>query len=181
MVRSRGHRTRPNEKIEQWMDNEISFLSIPRYRLVESPIVLEAYIKGFQVRRRYIDGGSSSEVMYENCFRNLGPVTNEKLRESRKPLVGFSGEVNYPLGCHHGGTRQDPNHGGTRQDLSVTMGEQDRILTVAMEFMVVKCHSPYNVILGRTGMRSLGVVASTIHSMINFPTTNRKATMVTNK
>ncbi|GKE16852.1 reverse transcriptase domain-containing protein [Tanacetum coccineum] len=166
MVRSRGHRTRPNEKIEQWMDNEISFLSIPRYQLVDSPIVLEAYIKGFQVRRRYVDGGSSSEVMYENCFRNLGPVTNEKLRESRKPLVGFSGEVNYPLGVI---------------DLSVTMGEQDRILTVAMEFTVVKYHSPYNVILGRTRMRSLGVVASTIHSMINFLTTNRKATMVTNK
>ncbi|GJU09122.1 hypothetical protein Tco_1125552 [Tanacetum coccineum] len=69
------------------------------------------------VRRRYVDGGSSSEVIYENCFRNLGPVTNEKLRESRKPLVGFSGEVNYPLGVI---------------DLSVTMGEQDRILTVAM-------------------------------------------------
>ncbi|GKG33585.1 hypothetical protein Tco_0433744, partial [Tanacetum coccineum] len=69
MVRSRGHRKRPNEKIEQWMDNQISFLSIPRYRLVDSSIVLEAYIEGFP-----------------------GTVTNEKLRESRKPLVGFSGE-----------------------------------------------------------------------------------------
>ncbi|GJT70840.1 hypothetical protein Tco_1030126 [Tanacetum coccineum] len=49
--------------------------------------------------------------MYEHCFRNLGPDTRAKLRESRVPLVGFSSEVKYPLGII---------------DLSVTMGELDR-------------------------------------------------------
>ncbi|GKE21527.1 reverse transcriptase domain-containing protein [Tanacetum coccineum] len=127
------------------------------FRLVDSPIILEAHIEGFQVRRIYVDGGSYSEVMYEHCFRNLGPDTRAKLRESRIPLVGFSGEVNYPLGVI---------------DLSVTIGEQDKTRTVVIEFAVVKCHSLYNVILGRTGMRSLGAVASTIHSMIKFPTAN---------
>nr|GEX10984.1 ribonuclease H-like domain-containing protein [Tanacetum cinerariifolium] len=63
--------------------------------LVDSPIILEALIEGFQVWRIYADGGSSSEIMYELCFRNLGSVTREKLRESRTPLVGFSREVNY--------------------------------------------------------------------------------------
>ncbi|GJR80781.1 hypothetical protein Tco_0151566 [Tanacetum coccineum] len=61
MVRGKGHRKRPYKKIEQWMDNEILFPSVPR------------------------------------C-RNLGPDTRAKLRESRVPLVGSSGEVNYPLG-----------------------------------------------------------------------------------
>nr|GEX87968.1 putative reverse transcriptase domain-containing protein [Tanacetum cinerariifolium] len=61
------------------------------------------------------------------------------------------------------------------------MGELDRVRTVIMEFAVVKCHSPYNVILGRMGMRSLGAVASTIHSMIKFPTPNGIATMVTKR
>ncbi|GJW49749.1 hypothetical protein Tco_0091100 [Tanacetum coccineum] len=83
--------------------------------------------------------------------------------ESRIQLVGFFGEVNYPLGMIY---------------LSVTMGEQNRIQTVMMEFAVVKCHCPYNVILGRTRMRSLGAVASTIHSMIKFPTANGVATMI---
>ncbi|GJW16331.1 reverse transcriptase domain-containing protein [Tanacetum coccineum] len=50
-----------------------------------------------------------------------------------------------------------------------------------MEFAIVKSHSPYNVILGRTGLRSLGVVASTIHSMIKFPTANGIATMTTKR
>nr|GEV50095.1 zinc finger, CCHC-type [Tanacetum cinerariifolium] len=39
--------------------------------------------------------------------------------------------------------------------------------------------TPYNVILGRTGLRSLRAVASTIHSMVKFPTANRIATMTT--
>ncbi|GKA24695.1 hypothetical protein Tco_0710728 [Tanacetum coccineum] len=126
--------------MEPWMDNEISFPSVPGCQLVNSPIILEALIEGFQVRRIYVDGGSSSEVMYEHCFRYLGTEIKAKLRESRVPLVGLSGE-----------------------------------------FVVVKCHSPYNVILGRTGMRSLGAMASTIHSMIKFPTANGITTMVTKK
>nr|GEU57471.1 reverse transcriptase domain-containing protein [Tanacetum cinerariifolium] len=162
MVRGKGYMKRPYEKIEKWMDNEISFPSVPRYRLVDSFIILEAYIEGFQVRRIYVDGGSFLEVMYEHCFRNLGSDTRAKPRESRVPLVGFSSEVNYPLGII---------------DLSVTTGELDRVGTVIMEFAVVKCHSPNNVILGRSGMRSLGAVASTIHSMIKFSTTNEIATM----
>jgi hypothetical protein len=35
--------------------------------------------------------------------------------------------------------------------------------------MVVRAPSPYNVILGRPGMRQLGAIASTIHSLIKFP------------
>ncbi|GJX82017.1 reverse transcriptase domain-containing protein [Tanacetum coccineum] len=162
MVRGKGHRKRTYERMEQWMDNEISFLSVPRCRLVDSPIILEAHIEGYQVRRIYVDGGSSLEVMYEHCFRNLEPDTKAKLRESRVPLVGFSGEVNYPFGVI---------------DLSVTMGEHDMVLTAVMESAIVKCHYPYNVLLGRTRMRSLGAVASTIHSMIKFPTANRITTM----
>ncbi|GJT54388.1 hypothetical protein Tco_0989442 [Tanacetum coccineum] len=98
MVRGKGYRKRPYEKIEQWMNNEISFPSVPRCRLVKSPIILEAFIKGFHVHKIYVDGGSSLEVMYEHCFRNLGPKTRAKLRESKVSLVGFSWEVNYPLG-----------------------------------------------------------------------------------
>nr|GEZ04153.1 reverse transcriptase domain-containing protein [Tanacetum cinerariifolium] len=45
---------------------------------------------GPQIFRIYVERGSSSEVMYEHCFRNLRSKTKAKLRESRTPLVGFS-------------------------------------------------------------------------------------------
>ncbi|GKA81463.1 hypothetical protein Tco_0788155, partial [Tanacetum coccineum] len=123
-------------------------------QLVDSPIILEAMIEGFLVQRIYVNEGSSSEVMYDRCFRNLRAETRAKLKESRTPLVGFSGKVNYPMGTIN---------------LNVTMGESERLQAIPMEFAVVKSHSPYNVILGRTDLKSLGVVASTIHSMIKFP------------
>ncbi|GJY87317.1 hypothetical protein Tco_0501945 [Tanacetum coccineum] len=68
MIRGNTSRTRPREQPEQWLDNEISFPSTPGCQLVDSPIILEALIEGFLVRRIYVDGGSSSEVMYEHCF-----------------------------------------------------------------------------------------------------------------
>ncbi|GKD95536.1 reverse transcriptase domain-containing protein [Tanacetum coccineum] len=130
------------------------------------PVVVEAMIEGFRVRRIHVDGGSSSEVMYEHCFRSLSYRTRSRLRKSRIPLVGFSGEVSYPIGVI---------------DLEVTMGECGKTRAVIMEFAVVKSPSPYNALLGRTGMRSLGVVASTIHSMMKFPTSNGIATIFTTR
>ncbi|GJW73825.1 reverse transcriptase domain-containing protein [Tanacetum coccineum] len=166
MVRSQGYRKRPYERVEHWMDNAITFPSVHRYLLMNCPVVVEAMIEGFRVRRIHVDGGSSLEVMYEHCFRNLSYQTRSRLRESRIPLVGFSGEVSYPMGVI---------------DLEVTMGECERTRTVIMEFAVVKSPSPYNALLGRTGMRSLGAVASTIHSMMKFPTSNGIATISTTR
>ncbi|GKB84380.1 hypothetical protein Tco_0956652 [Tanacetum coccineum] len=148
MVRSQGYQKRPYEKVEHWMDNAIAFPLVPRYQLMDCPVVVDALIEGFMVRRIHVDGGSSLEVMYENCFRNLSYRTRSRLKESRITLVGFSEEVNYPLRFI---------------DLEVTMGEYGKTRIVIMEFVVVKSPSPYNALLGTTGMRSLGAVASTIH------------------
>ncbi|GJS49612.1 hypothetical protein Tco_0599733 [Tanacetum coccineum] len=123
-------------------------------------------IEGFMVRKIYVDGGSFSKIMYEYCFRNLDYRTRSRLKESRIPLVGFSGKVNYPLGVI---------------DLEVTIGEYKRTRTVIMEFVVVKSPSLYNAILGRTRMRSLGAIASTIYSMIKFLTSNGIATVATTR
>ncbi|GJU43177.1 hypothetical protein Tco_1200443 [Tanacetum coccineum] len=89
-----------------------------------------------------------------------------RLRKSRASLVGFSGEIYHLLGLI------DPR---------VTMGESGRNKTVLLEFAIVKCRSPYNVILERTGMRSIRAIGSTIHSMIKFPTANRVAALKTSR
>ncbi|GJU67095.1 hypothetical protein Tco_1253354 [Tanacetum coccineum] len=91
MIKGNTSKKRPREQSEQWLDNEISSTSTPGCQLVDSPIILEALIEGFLVQRIYVEGGSSSEVMYEHCFRNLGAETRAKLKESITTLVGFSG------------------------------------------------------------------------------------------
>ncbi|GJX67060.1 hypothetical protein Tco_0302787 [Tanacetum coccineum] len=98
MIRGKGHQKRSYERMEPWMDNEISFPSVPGCQLVDSPIILEALIEVFQVQRIYVNGESSLEVTYEHCFRNLGTKIKAKLKESRVPLVGFCEEVNYLMG-----------------------------------------------------------------------------------
>ncbi|GKD28579.1 hypothetical protein Tco_1239357 [Tanacetum coccineum] len=121
MVRGDTSRKRPREQSEQRASNDISFPSMLGCQLVDSPIILEALIECFRVRRISVDEGSSSEVMYEHCFRNLRAETKAKLKESRTPLVGFSGEASYPIGTIN---------------LNVTIGEPGKLRTILMKFAV---------------------------------------------
>ncbi|GJZ85994.1 hypothetical protein Tco_0657604 [Tanacetum coccineum] len=166
MVGSEGGRKRPYEMEKPGLTEEIAFPAIPQNCLTDAPIILEGTIKGYHVQRIYIDGGSSSEIMYEHCFKNFDADIKSRLRKSNAPLVGFLGEVYDPLGL---------------VNLRVTMEEPGRSKTVLLEFVIVKCRSPYNLIMGRTGMRSLEAVGSTIHLMIKFPTTRGVATVETSK
>ncbi|GJR01411.1 hypothetical protein Tco_0524395 [Tanacetum coccineum] len=120
----------------------------------------------YQLKKIHVDSGSSSEIMYEQCFSNFNTNVRSRLKKCKASLVGFSGETYHPLGLI---------------DLWVTMGEAGRNKTVFMEFEIVKCRSPYNVMMGRTGMRSLGAIVSTIHSMIKFPTDQGVVTMETSR
>ncbi|GKF89722.1 hypothetical protein Tco_0263685, partial [Tanacetum coccineum] len=65
-------------------------------------------------------------------------------------LVGFAGGVVKPLG---------------KIELEVVFGDGGLFRTVMINFTVVRAPSPYNVIFGRTGLRSLRAVSLTIHSM----------------
>nr|GEU75209.1 reverse transcriptase domain-containing protein [Tanacetum cinerariifolium] len=116
-----------------------------------------------------ISNRSFMEVLVLNHYVLVKKVfyqTRSRLRESQNPLVGFSREVNYPLGVI---------------DLEVTMGEYGRTRIVIMKFVVVKSMSSYNALLGRTEIRSLGAIASTINSMIKFPTSNGIANITTTR
>ncbi|GKD47803.1 reverse transcriptase domain-containing protein [Tanacetum coccineum] len=164
--KGRGNRKRPFEGERSGLTDELTFPAIPRNQLTDEPIIFEGRIEDHQVQRILVDGGSSSEIMYEHCFRNLSINIRSRLRRCRAMIIGFSGETYNPLGII---------------DLQVTMGEAGRNKTVLMEFAIVKCHSPYNVIIGRTRMRSLIAVGSTIHSMIKFPTNQGIVTMETSR
>ncbi|GJR55428.1 reverse transcriptase domain-containing protein [Tanacetum coccineum] len=161
-----AHLVKDIRRNNQRNGNKLTFPVIPHNQMMDEPIIFEGMIEYHQVRSILVDGGSSSEIMYEHCFRNLSVNIRSRLRRCRASLIGFSGETYHPLGII---------------DLRVTMGETERNKTVLMEFAIVKCHSPYNVIIGRTGMRSLRAVGSTIHSMIKFLTNQGIVTMETSR
>ncbi|GKG51437.1 hypothetical protein Tco_0541821, partial [Tanacetum coccineum] len=68
------------------------------------------------------------------------------------PLLGFNGEISWPLG---------------QISLMVTLGDEEHSTSALMNFMVVRSPSPYNGIIGRPGLSQ--TVPSTAHGMLKFP------------
>ncbi|GJU72283.1 reverse transcriptase domain-containing protein [Tanacetum coccineum] len=64
----------------------------------ECPMIIEAEMGGHFVHRVYVDGGASSEVLYEHCFKKLRKEIRDQMVPATTHLIGFSGETIWPLG-----------------------------------------------------------------------------------
>ncbi|GJU76550.1 reverse transcriptase domain-containing protein [Tanacetum coccineum] len=71
-------------------------------------------------------------------------------------LIGFSGEIKWPLG---------------QITLLVKIGDDEHSTSAWMDFMVVRSTSPHNGIIRRPELRKIQAVPSTTHGMIKFPVT----------
>ncbi|GJU44071.1 reverse transcriptase domain-containing protein [Tanacetum coccineum] len=149
------HRT-TRQKVTQIFarDSEITFPPLTTSKGTEGPLVIEAEIGGHMIHRMYVDGGSSTEVLYEHCFNRLRPEIKSQMVPATTSLTGFSGETIWPLG---------------QLRLLVTIGDADHATKAWMNFMIVRSLSPYNGIIGRPGIREIQAVPSTAHGMLKFP------------
>ncbi|GJQ94178.1 reverse transcriptase domain-containing protein [Tanacetum coccineum] len=134
--------------------SEITFPSLTTSSGTEGPLVIEAEIGGHMIHRMYVDGGSSTEVLYEHCFNRLRPEMKNQMVPATTSLTGFSGETIWPLG---------------QLRLLVTIGDAYHSTRAWMNFMIVRSLSPYNGIIGRPGIREIQAVPSTAHIMLKFP------------
>ncbi|GJZ97020.1 reverse transcriptase domain-containing protein [Tanacetum coccineum] len=134
--------------------SEITFPSLTTSSGTEGPLVIEAEIGGHMIHRMYVDGGSSTEVLYEHCFNRLRPKIKNQMVPATTSLTGFSGETIWPLG---------------QLRLLVTIGDAVHSTKAWMNFMIVRSLSPYNGIIGRPGIREIQAVPSTAHGMLKFP------------
>ncbi|GJV92674.1 putative reverse transcriptase domain-containing protein [Tanacetum coccineum] len=64
----------------------------------DHPIVICAEIGGHNIHRMYVDGGSTLDILYEHCFLKTRLEIRRNLIPTAMPLVGFSGEITWPLG-----------------------------------------------------------------------------------
>ncbi|XP_022032903.1 uncharacterized protein LOC110934016 [Helianthus annuus] len=145
-----------------WMQQPIAFPPIISEEIKDGPIIVSAVIAGHKVRRVYVDSGSATEIMYQQCFQELALQTKAKLIRVSMPLVSFSGKIVQPIG---------------QITLPTTMGEGSMVLTVNLTYLVVGARSVHNVILGRPGMCAFGIISSTIHGSLKFPTEAGIATL----
>ncbi|GKC38808.1 reverse transcriptase domain-containing protein [Tanacetum coccineum] len=105
-----------------------------------------------------IDGGSSSEILYEHCFNRFRSEVRSQMVPATTPLVGFSREIIWPLG---------------QISLLVKIGDEEHSTSAWMNFMIVRSPSLYNGIIRRPGVRRIQAVSSTTHRMLKFPVTSR--------
>ncbi|GJV31330.1 reverse transcriptase domain-containing protein [Tanacetum coccineum] len=145
---------------------EISFPSLRDKEGVKSPLIVEAEIGGHQVHRICIDGGSSFEILYEHCFNQLRPEIKNQMVLATTSLIGFSGEIKWPLG---------------QITLLVKIEDDEHSMSTWMDFMVVRSTSSHNGIIGRPGLRKIQAVPSTTHEMIKFPVTGGILTLRSSK
>ncbi|GKC15299.1 reverse transcriptase domain-containing protein [Tanacetum coccineum] len=116
-------------------------------------MIIEAEVGGHCIHRMYVDGGSASEILYEHCFSRLHPEIKNQLVPTTTPLIGFSGEIIWPIG---------------QIQLLVKIGDEEHSTSAWMNFVVVRSSSPYNGIIRRPGVRKLQAVPSTAHEMLKL-------------
>nr|GEV17661.1 reverse transcriptase domain-containing protein [Tanacetum cinerariifolium] len=128
----------------------------------KGPLVIEAKIGGHMIHRMYVDGGSSTEVLYEHCFNRLRLEVKNQMVPTTTSLTSFSGETIWPLG---------------QLRLLVTIGDADHSTRAWMNFMIVRSLSSYNGIIGRPEIKEIQAVPSTAHGMLKFPAGGRIVTI----
>nr|GEU73603.1 reverse transcriptase domain-containing protein [Tanacetum cinerariifolium] len=138
---------------------EIFFPPLGEDEGMEGPMIIKAEIGGHCVHRMYVDGGSASKIMYEHYFSRLYPKIKKQLIPATTPLIGFSGEIIWPMG---------------QIQLLIKIRVAEHSALAWMNFMIVRSQSPYNEIIGRPGVRKLQAVPSTAHEMLKILTKEKR-------
>jgi hypothetical protein len=112
-----------------------------------------ARMAGYEVKRLFVDQGSSADIMFWDLFQKLG-LTDKDLIPHKGNLIGFTGDTISPKGY---------------VKLKVTFSGRDGSRSVEVKFLVVDCPSVYNAIIGRQILNALGAVVSTLHMAMKFP------------
>ncbi|XP_073131021.1 uncharacterized protein [Henckelia pumila] len=116
-------------------------------------LLIQARIANYDVRRVFVDLGSSVNVLFQEAFEQMD-LQGYELSQVKIALYGFTGHTVQPRG---------------EMLLPITLGSDDEKRTVMTRFTLVEAPSSYNVILGRPTMNAFRAVASTYHQKIKFP------------
>ncbi|GJW68880.1 hypothetical protein Tco_0123304 [Tanacetum coccineum] len=90
------------------------------------------------------------------------PEVRSQMIPAATPLVGFSGEIIWPLG---------------QISLLVKIGDKEHSTSAWMNFMVVRSLSPYNGVIGRPRVKRIQEVPSMAHGMLKFLVTGGTVTL----
>ena len=112
-------------------------------------LVVTLRIGGYDVKRVMVDQGNGVEIMYPDLYNGLN-LRPKDLTAYDSPLVSFDGKVVISKG---------------QIRLLVQAGSE----VVEVDFIVVDAYSPFTAIVARPWLHALGVVSSTLHQKVKYP------------
>ena len=115
----------------------------------DDALVVMFRIGGYDVKMVMIDQGSAAKIMYPDLYKGLG-LKPKNLTTYSSLLVSFEGKMVVPKG-------------------QIRLLVQVGIDVVEVDFIVVDAFSPYTTIIGRPWLHTLGVVSSTFHQKVKYP------------
>ena len=115
----------------------------------DDALVVTLKIEWYDVKRVLVDQGSRAEIMYPNLYKGLN-LKPEDLTSYDSPHLGFDGKVVIPRG-------------------QIKLPIQASSEVVEMDFIVGDAYSPYIAIVAIPWLHALGVVSSTLHLKVKYP------------
>ncbi|XP_072083590.1 uncharacterized protein [Arachis hypogaea] len=131
-------------------------------RNLEDPVVITAQVGEPLVKKILMDPGSSTDVLFYSTFQKMN-LSDKLLQPSSGELVGFSGERVSIRGYIW---------------LQTTFGDYPNNRTLEIQYLVVDCKSPYNIILGRPLLNAFNAVVSTVHLCVKFISQDNKVVTI---
>ncbi|XP_072061995.1 uncharacterized protein [Arachis hypogaea] len=129
---------------------------------LDDPVVISIQVGELLVRKTLLDPGSSADVLFYSTFTKM-KLSEKLIQPSSGELIGFSGE-RVPIMGHIW--------------LKTTMGEIPMSKSIDIQYLIVNCYSPYNIILGRPALNIFRAVVSTLHLCVKFPVQENKIATV---
>ncbi|XP_057719609.1 uncharacterized protein LOC130934033 [Arachis stenosperma] len=129
---------------------------------LDDPVVISIQVGDLLVRKTLLDPGSSADVLFYSTFTKM-KLSEKLIQPSSGELIGFSGE-RVPIMGHIW--------------LKTTMGEIPMAKSIDIQYLIVDCYSPYNIILGRPALNTFRAVVSTLHLCVKFPVQENKIATV---
>ncbi|KAL4580201.1 hypothetical protein LXL04_016385 [Taraxacum kok-saghyz] len=139
---------------------------IPHNHQGTEPLIIQGIVGRVMVHRIYVDNGSSANIIYAHCLSRLPEEVQKFVRPATSSVVGFAGQSVWPEGKISLPFTLEDYTGKNRK-------------TILAEFIIIKASSPYNMLLGRTGLCQLQAVPSTVHGLLKFPTSQGTITIKT--
>ncbi|XP_076951384.1 uncharacterized protein LOC143624704 [Bidens hawaiensis] len=117
-------------------------------------MIITALFGHYRSQYVFFDTGSTSDIMYKQCFEQLEEDDKEILRPIHAPVSGFGGEIMHPRGVI---------------TFPVTLSDGVHSRTEEVEFLVLPATSKHDIILGREAIGDFNAHPSTAHGAVGVP------------